>query len=174
MLPSQEFIFDLVQNFGATATSTGSYIEIYIASPYVEINPSFNANLDCRVNINVILGWAYGWTTVTYVKASTYVKITIKGNANFLSTYGNLFPSGNTTSFRIKNLFYFPLASTNKIVYPIYWAMYKADVPNTPVYYMATLVSATLVSSLAGTNFYYVNNYYSTTNFMTYTGALRF
>jgi len=69
---------------------------------------------------------------------------------------------------------YFPLASTNKIVYPIYWALYKADVVNPPTYYYVSMISNNPPSTLPGANLYYVNNYYSPSNYLTYPGLLRF
>ncbi|MFM7852245.1 MAG: hypothetical protein ACKO96_10100, partial [Flammeovirgaceae bacterium] len=75
-----------------------------------------------------------------------------------------------------KNLFYFTYPSTNKMVYPIYWALYKSDTVNPVTYYDATMISVNARIGLPGANFDYLSNYVTLTSsqFLTYPGVVRF
>lgn len=173
---SQWFYLQIYQNIGATATSTGSYIDMYL-SPKVIISTSFNQNNDCQIFQNqTVPSYNSNTCLVSIVQTSTYVRLTIQANATYLSTISNLFPYQSFTYIRLKNMA-FPLTSSNKNVYPLYLALYQSNVVNPITYYYSIQISCNPpYNNLAGVNFKYVSNMYSTsgnTNFQTYPGVVR-
>jgi hypothetical protein len=136
----------------------------------VQVSTSFNANTDCTIQS------VAGSCLVTIVPTSTYLQVTVKGSPTYLSGTPNAFNYQTTVDVRLYN-FVFPLASTNKIVYPIYLTLYKSDIVNPTEYRRAYFFSADpSESNPTGLSISYLNNYYTSTaaNFQTYPGALRF
>lgn len=110
------------QNIGSTATSAGSYLSFYLP-PIVQVSPSFNVSNDCRISNNQFS------CDIVFTRTSNYLKVTIKGSASYLVGTPNIFPYTSTIYIYLTNI-YFPKASTNKVIYPIYATLYKSDIVN--------------------------------------------
>lgn len=153
----------MYQNIGSTATSAGSYIRFYLP-PIVQVATTFNANTDCTIT-------SQASCYVTIDSQSTYLQVTVKG----IST-SNVFPYQTYIEVRLYN-FLFPLASTNKIVYPIYLTLYKSDIVNPTEYRRAFFISADPIQTdRPGLSISYLSNYVTSTsaNYQTYPGVVRF
>lgn len=153
------------QNVGSTATSSGAYLEVYL-SPYISVSASFSQTNDCRIN------GATSTCLFTYFQTSSYLKLVIKGSNPLV----NNFPYRTTVSVQIYNLL-FPLTSSNKNLYPVYIALYKADVVSPTSYY--TYRSLHLMpqnGQLGSASIAYINNFFTSNaaNYQTYPGVLRF
>jgi hypothetical protein len=174
---TQWIYFQTFQNINPLATSAGSYIDVYF-SPKVIISSTFNQNTDCQINQNNTLPtYSTNTCSVTITQTATYLRLTIRANSNYLALVPNLFPYQSFTYIAIKNVA-FTLTSTNKNIFPVYYALYQSDVVNPITYYYATVVSVIpLYNTISGATFQYLSNMYSTTgatNFQTYPGVLRF
>jgi hypothetical protein len=165
---TQVFQITINQNMNAVATSSGSYLSIFLP-PIVQISSGFNANTDCQIQ-----GVANS-CVVTFTQTSNYLQINVQGSSTYLSNNPNIFPFGSYITIYLKNL-NFPYASTAKTAYPVYLALYASNVVNPVTYYAVQTVSADPVEdTLSGLGLTYLSNYYTATaaNYQTYPGVLR-
>jgi hypothetical protein len=131
---TQTFTITILQNMGATSTSSGSYLSIYLP-PIVQISSSFNSNSDCTIQ------GVTNSCVVTYSQTSSYLQINVQGSSTYLLSNPNIFPYNTYISIYIKNM-NFPFASTVKTMYQIYLALYASNVVNPITYYAVKTVSA--------------------------------
>ena len=166
---TQIFYLRIYQNINAVATSSGSYLSIFLP-PTVQISSSFNSNTDCFIQ------GVSSSCVVTYTQTSTYLQINVQGSSSYLSSNPNIFPFQNTITITLKNL-NFPYASTAKTMYQVYLALYASNVVNPITYYAIQTISADPIEdTLSGLGLTYLSNYYTATvaNYQTYPGVLRF
>lgn len=166
----------IYQNINPIATSAGSYVDIYLP-PSVTIGSNFDQNTNCRLYQSAFqANWLSNSCLVDILRTPSYVKLTVRANANYLLTVPNLFPYQSYTYIQMNNIAY-TTVSTNKNVYPIYCTLYKSDVVNPTAYHSFRIVQIhPPFNTLSGLSLNFVSNLYSTTgatNFQTYPGVVR-
>ena len=113
---------------------------------------------------------------VTIVRTVNYLKLTVKGNPNYLSNVSNIFPFQSTTYINLHNMA-FTKSSSNKYIFPVYCALYKSDVVNPVAYNYARVISAhPPYNTISGLSLEYISNMYTTTsgtNYQNYPGVMR-
>lgn len=169
MVSGQWFYIHIYQNIDPSATSSGSYITFYLP-PIVQVASNFDVNTDCRIS------WNTNSCAITFNRTSTYLQVTIQGNAAYLASNPNIFPYQISTYIYLRNI-YWPLASTNKVIYQVYMTLYASNVVNPVTYNAIRTVSANPPEgTLSGLALNYLSTYYTSTsaNYQTYPGILRF
>jgi hypothetical protein len=158
----------IYQAISSTATSSGSYVEFYLP-PTVQVSPSFDPTNDCRFDNNL------NSCNIVFVQTATYLKVTVKAIGTYAAGKSNPFPYQSYTYIYLQNIL-FPQATTNRVIYPIYVTLYKADIVNPPAYRSAEFLGVDpREGTLSGLSLLYLGNYATSTpaNYQTYPGALR-
>lgn len=168
---SQIFQITVRQIISATATSSGSYLSIYLP-PNVQIASNFNSNTDCMFQTNTNTGSC----TLTYFQTSSHLQLNIQGSASYLINNPNVFPFNTYIQIYIKNL-NFPITSSTKTMYQVYASLFASNVVTPITYYSLQTVSVDPAEGTpSGVSLSYLSNFYSTASadFQTYPGVLRF
>lgn len=168
---TQTFQITIYQSISATATSSGSYLSVYLP-PSVQIGSNFNPSTDCMFQSTSNPNSC----SVTYSQTSSYLLLTIQGSSTYLASNPNVFPVNTYINIFLKNL-NFPKTSTVKNMYQIYVSLFASNVVNPVTYYSVQTVSVDPPeATLSGLSLSYLSNFYSanSADFQTYPGVLRF